>query len=290
MAEPQRQARDLWRRRPRGRRGGLSLYGAGKGGREGLAGLGRGGLGYLAGMPADRPGPLQGQDGAGRRYVPPAPLAVLQEDADRPRLRRQAECAGLHGLFGQTDRRLAQEFNVLGPDHALGGSRWRGSEIRRAHSISRPGTKLPLIELPRLRPEAGPVEASLVGLDLVELGLGITAPHQPHQLLLGALIVAEDIGALLRHRTGHLLGGCAGRGSLANVDVVIAHDWYPSLDWDGDNAQPLRKVAGCSTESAGTMLWFTTGLAAVQLIQQTKVKNLQARVEPAGRCGRLISK
>lgn len=35
--------------------------------------------------------------------------------------------------------------------------------------------------------------------------------------------------------------------------------------------------------------WFSTGPAAVQLIQQTKVKNLQARVEPADRCGRLIA-
>jgi hypothetical protein len=38
------------------------------------------------------------------------------------------------------------------------------------------------------------------------------------------------------------------------------------------------------------MLWFTTGLAAVRLIQQTKVKNVQACFEPAGRCRRLISR
>jgi hypothetical protein len=38
------------------------------------------------------------------------------------------------------------------------------------------------------------------------------------------------------------------------------------------------------------MLWFITGRAAVQLIQQTKVKNLQACVEPAGHLGRLISR
>jgi hypothetical protein len=139
--------------------------------------------------------------------------------------------------------------------------------------------------LPLLRFEAG-----LVGAGLVGLGFGIAAPHQPHQLLLGALIVPEDTAALLRHRTRHLLGGFAGRGSIANADVVIAHDYYPSLDWDYDNAQPLGKVAGCSTESAGGMLWFITGLAAVRLIQQTKVKNLQARVEPAGRRARLISK
>ena len=44
--------------------------------------------------------PLQAQDGAGRRHVPPAPLDVLQENADRSRLRCQAQRAGLHGLFG----------------------------------------------------------------------------------------------------------------------------------------------------------------------------------------------
>jgi hypothetical protein len=38
------------------------------------------------------------------------------------------------------------------------------------------------------------------------------------------------------------------------------------------------------------MLWFTTGRAALQLIQQTKVKKLQARVEPAGHRRRLISR
>ena len=67
--------------------------------------------------------------------VPAAAVVVLQEDADRPRLRRQAERAGLHGLFRQTDRRIAQEFDVLGTDHALGSRRYRDSEMWRVHSV-----------------------------------------------------------------------------------------------------------------------------------------------------------
>ena len=59
-----------------------------------------------------------------------APLAVLQEDADRSRLRRQTQRAGLHGLFGQADRGFPQELDVLGADHALGGRRRRDSEMR----------------------------------------------------------------------------------------------------------------------------------------------------------------
>src|SRR5258708_3898232 len=87
MGEAQRQARDLWRRRSRGRRGGLSLHGAGKGWLQGLDGAGRGSLRYFAGLPPDRPNPLQGQDVTRRRHVSEAPVAVLQEDADRPWLR-----------------------------------------------------------------------------------------------------------------------------------------------------------------------------------------------------------
>jgi hypothetical protein len=44
------------------------------------------------------------------------------------------------------------------------------------------------------------------------------------------LIVAHHRGALLRHRAGHLLAGFAGPVRLANTDVAIAHDGYPSLD------------------------------------------------------------
>ncbi len=52
--------------------------------------------------PAGRSGPIRfkAEVRAGRRHVPQAPLAVLQEDADRARLRHQAERAGLHGLLG----------------------------------------------------------------------------------------------------------------------------------------------------------------------------------------------
>jgi len=59
---------------------------------------------------------------------------------------------------------------------------------------------------------------------------GIVAAHQPHEFLRRALIVTHDRGALLRHRAGHLLAGFAGRVCIANTDVAIAHDGYPSLD------------------------------------------------------------
>src|SRR5258708_2292660 len=101
-----------------------------------MAGARRGGLGYFAGLPPDRPDPLQIQDGAGRRYVSAAALAVLQKDADRSRLRCQTERAGLYGLFRQTDRRLAEEFALLGAGHALGSRRYRGSEMWRVHPVT----------------------------------------------------------------------------------------------------------------------------------------------------------
>ena len=91
-----------------------------KGGFKGWIGARRGGVRHLARVPPDRPDPLQGEIRAGRRHVPPAPLAVLQEDADRARLRHQTERAGLHGLFRPHDRRLAEEFDLLGADHAVG--------------------------------------------------------------------------------------------------------------------------------------------------------------------------
>jgi len=43
----------------------------------------RRGLGHFARLSPDRPDPLQGQAGAGRRHVSAAALVVLQEDADR---------------------------------------------------------------------------------------------------------------------------------------------------------------------------------------------------------------
>jgi hypothetical protein len=60
--------------------------------------------------------------------------------------------------------------------------------------------------------------------------LGIATTHQLHELLRRALVVAHNRGALLRHRTSHLLAGFAGHIFISNTDVAIAHDGYPSLD------------------------------------------------------------
>jgi hypothetical protein len=66
----------------------------------------------------------------------------------------------------------------------------------------------------------------------LEAGLGIATAYQAHKLLRRAFIVTHDPGVLLRHRTRHLrLAGFASRGILANIDVAIAHDCDPSLDW-----------------------------------------------------------
>ena len=86
-------------RRSRGRGRRLPFHRAGEGRLQGLDRRRRGGLRHLARLPADRPDQVQGQVRAGRGRVPPAPLAVLQEDADRARLRREAQRARLHGLF-----------------------------------------------------------------------------------------------------------------------------------------------------------------------------------------------
>ena len=129
MGQPQRQAGDLWRRRPRGGGRRLPFHGTGEGRLQGLAGSGRGGLGHFTGLPPDRADPFQGQDGAGRRHVPPTPVAVLQEDADRPRLRHQAQCAGLHGLFGQIDRRLPENSTSSVPIMPWGASRCRSGTV-----------------------------------------------------------------------------------------------------------------------------------------------------------------
>src|SRR4029079_18616943 len=53
----------------------------------------------------------------------PAAIAVLQEDADRARLRRQGKRAGLYGLFRSHHRRLAEELDLVGADHAVGPER-----------------------------------------------------------------------------------------------------------------------------------------------------------------------
>src|SRR5262245_14782776 len=90
----------------------------------------RGGVGHLARLSADRADPHQGQVRAGRGRFSQAPLAVLQEDADRARLRRQAQRAGLHGLFRPAHRRLAEELDLHGPNHAVGRER-PGAALRR---------------------------------------------------------------------------------------------------------------------------------------------------------------
>jgi hypothetical protein len=63
--------------------------------------------------------------------------------------------------------------------------------------------------------------------------LGIATAYKAHQLLRCALIVTHNVSVLLRHRSRHLvLAGFAGRGFFANIDVAIAHDCDPSLDWE----------------------------------------------------------
>ncbi len=47
----------------------------------------------------------------------------FKKDANRARLRRQAECAGLYGLLRQADRRLSEKFDIFSADHALGSRR-----------------------------------------------------------------------------------------------------------------------------------------------------------------------
>jgi len=51
------------------------------------------------------------------------------------------------------------------------------------------------------------------------------------------------------------------------------------LRWigDDDNAQPTVKVARCSTESPGPLLWFTPDLAALRPVQQRMIKDLRCR-------------
>ena len=100
-----------------------------KGGFKGWLGRRRGSLRHLARLPPGRPDQVHGQVRAGRRCVPPPPLAVLQEDADRARLRREAQRARLHGLFGPDHRRLAEELD-LDACRSCRGARWRRAEVR----------------------------------------------------------------------------------------------------------------------------------------------------------------
>src|ERR1700754_4579039 len=84
--EPERQARDLWGGRPPGRRCCLPFHGSREGRLRRLAWPLRTSFRYFLGLPPDWSNSLQGKNGSGRGHVPPAPLAVLQENADRARL------------------------------------------------------------------------------------------------------------------------------------------------------------------------------------------------------------
>jgi hypothetical protein len=61
---------------------------------------------------------------------------------------------------------------------------------------------------------------------------------------------------LLRHRTGHLLAGSTSRGLIANTDVAIAHDCYPSLDGELRQRGTNEEVARSSAESARPVVRF----------------------------------
>jgi catabolite regulation protein CreA len=52
------------------------------------------------------------------------------------RLRFQAERAGLHGLFRQADRRIAEELYFFGSGHAMGFRRRRRREMRRLRPVT----------------------------------------------------------------------------------------------------------------------------------------------------------
>ena len=81
-------------------------------------------------------GPIKfnGKSGQGDVVFSRAPLGVLQEDADRARLRRQAQHPGLHDLHGQAGRRLAEELDLDRADSALGRAE-RHAQVRRLHQV-----------------------------------------------------------------------------------------------------------------------------------------------------------
>jgi hypothetical protein len=85
----------------------------------------------------DRADPLQEEVRPGRGRVPHPPLAVFQEDADRARLRHQAQRPGLHGLLRPPHRRFPKELDVLRPGDAVGRGR-RGAEMRGLGRVDTP--------------------------------------------------------------------------------------------------------------------------------------------------------
>ena len=63
-------------------------------------------------------GPIKFKDKvlAGRRGVQREPIAFLQENADRPRLRYKTEYVGVYDLQRQARRRLAEKFHIKRSD------------------------------------------------------------------------------------------------------------------------------------------------------------------------------
>src|SRR4029077_13650272 len=83
-AYAERQARDVWSRRSRGRGRCMPLHRSGTGRREGVAWRRGRSIRHFTCLSADRPDPLQGEVRAGRGRVSEAPFTILQEDANRP--------------------------------------------------------------------------------------------------------------------------------------------------------------------------------------------------------------
>ena len=79
---------------------------------------------------------VQGEIRSGRRGLPRAAVVVLQEDADRARLRRQAQHIDLYGLYRQTGRRFAKELDIERSDSTLGRGGRRRSKMRGFRSLT----------------------------------------------------------------------------------------------------------------------------------------------------------
>lgn len=72
----------------------------------------------------------------GDEMFPAAPVVPVQEDADRSRLRREAQRSGLSRLFGQGDRGESEELDLDGADHAV-GRRGGAALLRLARGLGR---------------------------------------------------------------------------------------------------------------------------------------------------------
>jgi len=91
--------------------------------------VGRGGFVHLACLPAESARSIQAKFAQGEDVFRQAPLVVLQEDADRARLRASSAMCSSNGLFDRLIE-LAEEFHLLGSDHA-GGRQRSGAALRR---------------------------------------------------------------------------------------------------------------------------------------------------------------